>query len=427
MSTSNQREPRLPRRAEELLDGWPAPSRGALAWEETASGIMARVRDTTIGSTPDELLAAPLPEEPGEGTRGAPEGSAPPASNAPLADEPSLAEIARAAVASSGAASREIAREAMIAAEAGRRSPPRDAPPPRAAPAVSAKIAGLQGRVARVSEPGRAAAKVAQLAPVPAEPSVATAHEAAAHSEHPGPASREARRWNPAVFGGAILAIAAAAALYVSTSRHAARDAQLTASPEASHATQGTPKAPSAPAERTEPTAQAAASAVPEPAQKLALDDLPVVAKSRPESMPAGSSAKESLAFHVKKEKSGEKQLVLEERPEAPAAANAMQAAPAAPPAQAPSSLAERPSTGAVQAAFGSVMIGARGCLAGQEEGMRATVTFEGKTGRVKSVALEGAAAGSPAESCVRAALMGARLSPFSEDTFAARVTVRPL
>src|SRR3954470_9123765 len=153
MSTSNHREPRLPPRAEELLAGWPAPSRGALAWEETASGIVARLRETAIGSTPDELLAPPLPEEPGEGSRGAPQSSAPPASNAPGIDEPSLADIARAAMASSEAANREIARDAMIAAEAGRRSPPRDVPPPRVA-AVSAKVAGLQGRVARVSEPG---------------------------------------------------------------------------------------------------------------------------------------------------------------------------------------------------------------------------------------------------------------------------------
>lgn len=425
MSTSNDREPRLPPRAEELLEGWPAPSRGALAWEETSSGIMARVRNTTIGSTPDDLLADPLPEEPGEGSHGAPQSSAPPVSNAPGADEPSLAEIARAAVASSGAGSREIARDAMIAAEAGRRSPPREVQPPRAA-AVSAKVAGLQGRVARVSERGRATAKAQPLAAVPAEPAVAPAREAAAHSEMPGPPSREARRWNPAVFGGAVLAIAAAAALYVSLTRHTASDAQLTASPERPHGLQAKPGA--SPHAALEPASTAVASAAPEPAQKLALDDLPMIAKSRPTSSPAVSSGRDTLAFRVKKEKGGEKQLVLEERGESQAANAAPVAeSPAAPPAQASATLAERPSTGAVQAAFGSVMIGARGCLAGQEEGMRATVTFEGKSGRVKSVALVGAAAGSPAESCVRAALMGARLPAFSEDTFAASVTVRPL
>jgi len=178
-----------------------------------------------------------------------------------------------------------------------------------------------------------------------------------------------------------------------------------------------------------EPASTSVASAAPEPAQKVALNDLPMVAKSRPAAGPAVSSAQDTLAFRVKKEKGGEKQLVLEERGESQAANAAPVAeSPAAPPpSQASPTLAERPSTGAVQAAFGSVMIGARGCLAGQEEGMRATVTFEGKSGRVKSVALDGAAVGSPAESCVRAALMGARLPAFSEDTFAASVTVRPL
>lgn len=424
MSTQNDREPRLPPRAEEMLDGWPAPSRGALAWEETASGIMARVRDTAIASTPDELLDAPLPEEPGEGSRGAPQGSAPASSMAPGADEPSLAEIARAAMASSEAANREIARDAMIAAEAGRRSPPREAPPPRAA-AVSAKVAGLQGRVARVSEPGRAAAKAAPLVAVPAEPAVAPAHEAPAHSELPGPPSREAGRWNAAVFGGAVLAIAAAATLYVSSGRHTAPEAQLSASPEARHAAPAAAK-PGAPAVTPpEPvTTTEAAASTPERAQRLAFDELPVAAKSRP----AASSGRDSLAFRVKKEspKGGEKQLVLEERDEAPQQ-NAPQAVAAHDtPAQA-TPLAERPSGGAVQAALGSVMTGARSCLAGQEEGTRATVTFEGKTGRVKSVTLAGAAAGSPAESCVRGALMGARLPAFSEDTFTASVTVRPL
>src|SRR5438067_3976396 len=100
MSPSEPREPRLPSRAEALLEGWPAPSRGALDWEESASVIMNRVRHTAPGSTADELLRAPLPEEPQENAS-----RTKPVSDAPRA-EASLAEIARAALAASDVASK---------------------------------------------------------------------------------------------------------------------------------------------------------------------------------------------------------------------------------------------------------------------------------------------------------------------------------
>src|SRR5262245_27668229 len=103
MSAPDPREPRLPARAEALLDGWPAPARGALDWEESANTIMTRIRATAPGSTPDELLAAPLPEQ-------ADESSERPAA-VPKPDEPSLADIARAALAASDAANKAVARD----------------------------------------------------------------------------------------------------------------------------------------------------------------------------------------------------------------------------------------------------------------------------------------------------------------------------
>jgi hypothetical protein len=87
--------------------------------------------------------------------------------------------------------------------------------------------------------------------------------------------------------------------------------------------------------------------------------------------------------------------------------------------------LPERPSLGAVQGAIGSVMMGARSCLAGQDQGSQAQLTF-GPDGRVRSVAISGPAAGTPAESCLRSALSAARVAPFSEPTFTASLTVRP-
>ncbi|HEX4338913.1 MAG TPA: hypothetical protein VH062_23565 [Polyangiaceae bacterium] len=424
--TSNHREPRLPKRAEELLEGWPAPPRSALEWEESASNIMARIRDTSPGSTPDELLADPLPEEPEEKGREAPRAM----ESVPPAGELSLAEIARAALAGPEAARREVARDGLIAAELGRKNPQREAPP---APPAVRDAAGLQGRIVRVPEPAPKPQderrEKPELVAVPAEPAPAPVSEAAARSEFPAPPSRERepRRLGLAAFGGAVLAVAAIAALYVSFTQQEAPEARLTASaetpaPEQAVAPSQVNAAPSA-------AATAVASAAPSPpAKQLALDDLALASKSR---VSSGNAPKEkSLSFHVKKESaSSVGKLVLEEQKDnasekTSAPIEQMQAQLPSPP---PEAIAERPSTGAVSAALGPVLMSARSCVAGQDSGPRATVTFDGKTGRVKSVTLDASMAGSPAEGCIRSALMAARLPPFAEPTFSASVTVRPL
>jgi hypothetical protein len=85
-----------------------------------------------------------------------------------------------------------------------------------------------------------------------------------------------------------------------------------------------------------------------------------------------------------------------------------------------------KPSAGAAQAALGSVMTAARACVTGQTESSRASVTF-GSDGAVKEVEVSGAAAGTPAERCVRTALSRARVQPFSAPSFTVGATVRPL
>jgi hypothetical protein len=420
--TSSHREPRLPKRAEELLEGWPAPSRGALEWEESANAIMDRVGVTRIGSTPDGVLEAPLPEEPDEHGREAPR-AAP--SEAPPG-EPSLAEIARAAVSAAQAASREVAREGLLAAELGRKSPPREVAP---VPREVVDAAGLQGRIVRVPEP----APQDRPPPPPkilkhAEPASNAVAEAMAHSEVPAPPSRE-RRHGGAVVVGSLLALAAAVSLYVSFGSHAASVAKVSASAEEMPVAKSAPEAPKG--ATTEASATPLASAEDRLIAKV--DDLPIaqsVAEPAPLKGASAAAPKEkALAFHVKKESAPNAgKLVLEEQQEtptqsaaAPHAATSNLAAAAAMPGS------EHPSTGAIQAALGSVLTSARGCLAGQDTGARALVTFEGRTGRVKSVKVVGAEPGSPAESCVRAALMGARLPPFSDPDFTASITVRPL
>jgi hypothetical protein len=90
-----------------------------------------------------------------------------------------------------------------------------------------------------------------------------------------------------------------------------------------------------------------------------------------------------------------------------------------------PSNVPSRPPTGKVTAAVGSVMGGAKACVAGADDVSRANITF-GSSGAVKSVSVSGWAAGKPAASCIQSALKGANVGPFSDPTFVFGVTIRP-
>jgi hypothetical protein len=91
----------------------------------------------------------------------------------------------------------------------------------------------------------------------------------------------------------------------------------------------------------------------------------------------------------------------------------------------APGSVPQKPSQGAVTGAIGAVLPGARACLGPDDPVSRATVTF-GSTGTVQSVTVHGAAAGKPAEGCIKNALGKAKVPPFAESTYIANITVRP-
>ena len=88
-------------------------------------------------------------------------------------------------------------------------------------------------------------------------------------------------------------------------------------------------------------------------------------------------------------------------------------------------SVPEAPSQGAIQGALGSVMGGAKACVAGQDGPSRANVVF-GSNGRVKSVSISGPAAGTGAAGCIKSALSKASVGPFSRDSYAVGVTIRP-
>jgi hypothetical protein len=106
--------------------------------------------------------------------------------------------------------------------------------------------------------------------------------------------------------------------------------------------------------------------------------------------------------------------------------------APVAPAATSPDtpppavgSVPMRPSQGALQGALGAVMPSARACLGPDDAISHAAITF-GSDGSVVSVGVSGGAAGKPAEECIRAALMKARVAPFAQPTFTGSATVRP-
>lgn len=85
----------------------------------------------------------------------------------------------------------------------------------------------------------------------------------------------------------------------------------------------------------------------------------------------------------------------------------------------------EQPSQGSVQAAVGTVMGGAKGCVAGADDVSRANVTF-GSGGSVSSVSVTGWAAAHGKSSCVQAALKGAKVGAFSKASYTVGVTIRP-
>jgi hypothetical protein len=85
----------------------------------------------------------------------------------------------------------------------------------------------------------------------------------------------------------------------------------------------------------------------------------------------------------------------------------------------------EQPSQGKVQAAIGSVMGGAKSCVAGASDVSRAQITFS-SSGAVSNVSVTGWAASNGQSGCIKSALKGASVGPFAKSTFTVGVTIRP-
>lgn len=244
--------------------------------------------------------------------------------------------------------------------------------------------------------------------------------------------------WLGVAFG--IAGMAAAAIMYVSAGQHGLAE---------SHADDPSPTQPgSAP---TSAVARAAApgaaprAALNTPEQSVSVEGLPVEESARSD-VGASQIGKTVGGTPMAKARAGldrRAQPAVAERPDARSATAPTQAVPPAgntaqaPPASGPSEpgmvmadsrhagIPDKPSTGAVQAAIGSVMGAARACVAGQNAASRASLEF-GSDGRVHSVSISGPAVGTHAEPCLRTALSGARVQPFSRSNYLVNLSIRP-
>ncbi len=406
-----EEDPRLPAKAEALLQGLPLREPD---FEALAARIDAQLAAVAPGSTDDALLAAPFPDEPGEEL---------PSPAEPVA--PRLSDLARAvAQKRTDAADTELAREALSAASQLRsqtdvllermRAAPKAAEPPLRP-------------VATEAVPAR---------PVPPPPSLPRAGETApaASASPPALGAKDKKGSLTALWGGAGLVLAAAAAWVV-----------LVGSPQKPDASRAEPAVAAAPA------ASAVANAESPPGQAP-----PPVALSEPNPAPAAEAASEPLAdarkerasrgagdegavasaplaARAKKNSSRPEKVELAEAPAAPApraqaAAGASKSDAELKPAAGKTDdglMPDKPSTGAVQAAIASVMGAARACVAGADAATPATVIF-GSNGSVKSVVVSGAVDGTPAGKCVSSALSRAKVAPFAQGSFSVGVSVRP-
>ncbi|HWZ91017.1 MAG TPA: hypothetical protein VNW92_19285, partial [Polyangiaceae bacterium] len=331
--------------AEAALGAFPFPEQD---WEQSARAVESKLSGLVRGSTDASLLAPPLPAQPGE--PGEPNA---PATTTPLTNSgvrpQSLADIARRSVEQKQSAERELLRASLALAAQSRangdevaavreavRAVPAPPPSANANPARDAKAAPVSSASVQVTPSaqsawpklGLAAAGLALAAallfwfrtPAPAPLVTATLETAA-----PGAAQGQAPLSPTPAAGADRAGVAAAAPAAIDPSTLSREGAGKPA--EIAHAK----SAASGPAVAL--PAASAAAAFPSPEKVVLEDDQPSAAA-----------------------------------PAAPAAEKALPPDPALRPAESTGgAMPVKPSTGAVQAALGAVMSGARHCVAGDE------------------------------------------------------------
>ncbi len=461
------------------LREWPEVPVSEQELDVKSAKIAAKATTDALASrTVDEkLLGAPLPSLPEEGHNSAPSSSASPkrSSSGPSQGGASMATAVEGSKMTvkterERRSFQDLARMANTPPPASVRSTPPSAPPSgvmRATEAAASDSGVVDLKLAAASDPS-AAARAAQTplaaagifededsrrsqppgqrfssAP-PSMPVSAPVSAAVSASEVPSLAQQSVatpkKKGGGLILGAGVVALAAMAAggVFFIKAQQAKKAAQVVALANAP-----TPDIPPPPPAAA-PVAQAPAATDP---QSLAADDK------------ADDTAKRALAGKVAMAKGGaskanagepkadkpavDPKLVAKDLPTAPGPASgelsdAMKAAAGssgqqdnnalqqiAEPQFAPGSVPQKPSQGAVTGAIGSVLPGARACLKADDPVSRATITF-GSTGTVQGVTVSGAAAGKPAEACIKGALGKAKVPPFAQPTYSTPVTVRP-
>lgn len=395
MTASRSDDARLPEAAERLLKGWPAPDAD---WEQMATNVEGRLRHAKIGATPDDLLAAPLPASAEELARV----SAAARPERGLNGAVSLAELARQSLAEGAkdASTRDIARQSISLSNQGRQQASALAEGLRAKQAEGAAQAGATSPAAPGEAPNR-------TAPEPGAPRRA-------------PAPRRDARQRLIIVGTGVVA-AALAAMAVFWMRGGERPPLSEPPPVAVSKPPAAPKAQQpavetpAPAPAPEPPSAAPSAREPEEAasgsktaERPAAPAQRVAPRQRPAPPPVVA-----------------KRPPAEPKPAPESPADELKQDPELRPADSDRGVTSKPALGAVNAAIGAVMGGARACVAAHDAPSRATVVF-GSNGRVQNVQVSGPAAGTPAEGCIQSALRSARVQPFADPSFSVAVTVRP-
>jgi hypothetical protein len=385
--------------AETVLSSFPFPERD---WESKARAVEARLSASVRGSTDAALLATPLPSEPGE-----PSGT--PATTTPLASSgvrtQSLAEMARRSVEQKQAAERAIARESLALAAQSRPS--------------SEQAAVLREAVSAV--------RAVQAPPPP--PNVSTARAASVAASTPRAAVKAQTPWPKLGLVAGAFALAAAVLLWLR--QPAPAPLVSTAPPHAAEQTK--PESPTTLAPAPGGGADRAAAPVAVDPSTLSPE---IAAQPADGTHPklAAASASTPAASASAAGPSPEKFVLEDDQPSAaPTAAaaekpveKALPPDPALRPADSMGgAIPVKPSTGAVQAALGAVISGARRCVAGDEAASSAVVVFA-SDGRVESVTVHGPAAGKPSGACIQGQLSRARVQPFAATSFSINATVRP-
>jgi len=387
--------PVLPESIEALLRG-DVPA--GVDWEEQARAIERKLTTVSMGSTESHWLDAPLLEaEPGE--------PAPAPGTATALSKSSSTQLSDLARAVAQKADRKessaLFKESLSVAAAARAQPALSARPRPAPPRVPTQAPTL-------------------AAPPAPSPSVATAPPTMRSSLGPFLAGA-----GVAIAAAAVVAILMRGAAPAPTAPTAIPAQQDSARLEAQRHTPPATPAPMPPSvPESPPAAVAEAPAASAGAHRAeAAPDGPSSSETSPRVASGGRSVPSKLAGGASRKPPPERVVLEESSGSTPSPEPTPELRPAS---RVSSSVPDRPSPGAVQAALGSVLSAARACVAGTEAPSTATVVFT-SAGTVARVTVSGPAAGTPAGGCIQSALGRARVAPFVQATYVVSgIAVRP-